>query len=38
MSLMIIEYFSSLAFKDLPISEQTLKAIDELGYKTCTEI
>ena len=33
-----VEYFSNLEFKDLPISEQTMKAINELGYKTCTEI
>lgn len=34
----MIEYFSKLEFKDLPLSEQTARAVDELGYKTCTEI
>jgi ATP-dependent RNA helicase DDX18/HAS1 len=33
-----IEFFSQLEFKDLPFSEQTAKAIDELGFKKCTEI
>jgi ATP-dependent RNA helicase DDX18/HAS1 len=32
------KYFSQLEFKDLPISEQTMKAIDGLGFKKCTEI
>jgi ATP-dependent RNA helicase DDX18/HAS1 len=32
------KYFSKLAFKDLPLSEQTARAIEGLGFKTCTEI
>ena len=35
---LLIEYFSKLEFKDLPFSEQTAKAVDGLGFKTCTEI
>lgn len=36
--LTIKEYFSQLEFKDLPLSDQTKKAIDGLGFKKCTEI
>ena len=36
--LICIEYFSSLEFKDLPLSEQTLKGIEMLGFKKATEI
>lgn len=32
------KYFSQLEFKDLPLSDQTKKAIEGLGYKKCTEI
>ena len=32
------KYFSSIKFKDLNISEQSQKAIDELGFKKCSEI
>ena len=32
------KYFSSIKFGDLNLSEQTTKAIDELGFKTCSEI
>jgi len=32
------KYFSSIKFTDLNLSEQTQKAIDELGFKTCSEI
>jgi ATP-dependent RNA helicase DDX18/HAS1 len=32
------KYFSQLEFKDLPLSEQTKKAIEGLGFKKCTEI
>lgn len=32
------QYFSTIAFKDLNLSEQTQQAIDGLGYKTCSEI
>jgi hypothetical protein len=32
------KYFSQLEFKDLPFSEQTHKAIQELGFSKCTEI
>ncbi len=34
----LIEFFSQLEFKDLPFCEHTAKAIDELGFKKCTEI
>jgi len=34
----IVEYFSSLEFKDLPLSEPTMKAIEQLGFKKATEI
>lgn len=33
-----LEYFSTVQFKDLPLSENTLKAIDQLGFKKATEI
>ena len=32
------KYFSKLEFKDLPMCEQTKKAIEGLGFKKCTEI
>lgn len=32
------KYFSQLGFKDLPLSEQTQKAIQGLGFSKCTEI
>ena len=32
------KYFSTLSFKDLPLSEQTAKAVEGLGYTKCTEI
>jgi len=32
------KYFSTIKFKDLNLSEQTHKAIDELGFTTCSEI
>jgi ATP-dependent RNA helicase DDX18/HAS1 len=32
------KFFSQLEFKDLPLSEQTAKAIQELGFSKCTEI
>ena len=32
------KYFSSIKFKDLDLSEQTMKAIDQLGFTTCSEI
>ena len=32
------EYFSELAFKDLPLSDKTQKAIAELGFAKATEI
>lgn len=32
------KYFSQIEFKDLPLSEQTAKAIEGLGFKKCTEI
>ena len=31
-------YFSETLFKDLNLSEQTQKAVSELGYTTCSEI
>lgn len=34
----IIAYFSDVKFSDLPLSEQTLKAVNELGYTKATEI
>ena len=33
-----VEYFSQVEFKDLQLSEPTLKAINELGYQKATEI
>lgn len=35
---MCVEYFSGVEFKDLPLSEQTMKAVHELGYTKATEI
>lgn len=32
------KYFSSLKFAELNLSEQTLKAVDGLGFTTCSEI
>ena len=32
------KYFSTLEFKDLPLSEYTAKAIEGLGFSKCTEI
>jgi superfamily II DNA/RNA helicase len=32
------KYFSQLEFKDLPLSEQSAKAVEGLGFKKCTEI
>lgn len=32
------KYFSTLEFKDLPLSEYTAKAIEGLGFTKCTEI
>ena len=32
------EYFSKIKFSDLNLSEQSQKAVDELGFKTCSEI
>lgn len=32
------KYFSEVLFKDLNLSEQTQKAVSELGYTTCSEI
>ena len=31
-------YFSDLKFSDLPLSEQTQKAVAELGFSKATEI
>ena len=36
--LLWIEYFSELLFSELPLSDMTLKAIEELGFKKATEI
>jgi superfamily II DNA/RNA helicase len=33
-----LEYFSTIKFEEMPLSEQTQKAVAELGYKNCTEI
>ncbi len=32
------EYFSDIKFAEMSLSEQTQKAVAELGYKHCTEI
>jgi len=32
------KYFSTLKFSELNLSEQTLKAVDGLGFATCSEI
>lgn len=32
------KYFSTLEFKDLPLSEYTAKAVEGLGFTKCTEI
>lgn len=32
------KYFSTIKFSDLNLSEQTQKAVDGLGFKTCSEI
>ena len=37
-SFLPIAYFSDLKFSDLPLSEQTQKAVAELGFSKATEI
>lgn len=32
------QYFSQIKFKDLNLSEQSQKAVDGLGFTTCSEI
>ena len=38
MTLPSLGYFSGIKFSELPLAEQTQKAIVDLGFKECTEI
>jgi superfamily II DNA/RNA helicase len=38
LTLLCLEYFSNMSLSDLPLSEQTLKAVKELGFSKATEI